>query len=287
MALLVFLRVLLSVSVNTVQKRLLLDGVRVMPVWLVTYLLMAVPAVVLLLVRPFHSSNEFWYNVALGGVLDAAGNLFMVAALRSTDLSIFGPLNAFRPMLALLFGWFFLGEVPTGMGSLGIGVIVLGALVLFGRTEAKAETSRREVAKILAYRFAGLSLSAIGAVYLKRAAMLGSAELTLSGWILCGLICLWGFSLVRRERPLNLAWDGLRTQTRWLLFHTVAFFVMQWFTILIFQQTLLAYSFAYFQLGMVLQVIVGAAVFKEPALGRRLFGCVIMCVGSALVVWKG
>lgn len=287
MALLVFLRVLLSVSANTIQKRLLLEGVRVIPVWLVTYLLMAVVAVVVLLVRPAQVSEEFWYNVALGGVLDAAGNLFMVAALRSTDLSIFGPLNAFRPVLALLFGWFFLGEVPTGMGALGIGVIVLGALVLFGRTEVKPETSRQEVLKILAFRLAGLSLSAIGAVYLKRAAMLGSAELTLSGWILCGLICLWGFSLVRRERPLNLAWNGLRTQKRWLLIHTTAFFVMQWFTILIFQQTLLAYSFAYFQLGMVLQVIVGAVVFKEPALGRRLFGCVIMCVGSGLVVWKG
>src|SRR4051812_45956078 len=98
-------RVFLSVSANAVQKHLLLQGVRITPMWLATYLLMLLPAVIFCTTRSFSSSSEFWTNALLAGLLDAAGNLAMVGALRSTDLSLFGPLNAFRPALALLFGW--------------------------------------------------------------------------------------------------------------------------------------------------------------------------------------
>src|SRR5258706_7941504 len=135
MSFFIITRVLLSVSASTLQKRLLLDGIRVMPVWLVTYSLMLVPGLILATARPLTTSAGFWGNVLLGGLLDAAGNLAMVAALRSTDLSIFGPLNAFRPILALLFGWVFLGEKPTAVGATGVAIIMMGTLVLFTKSE--------------------------------------------------------------------------------------------------------------------------------------------------------
>jgi hypothetical protein len=62
---------------------------------------------------------------------------------------------------------------------------------------------------------------------------------------------------------------------------------MQLLTMKIFQGTLLAYSFVYFQLGMVLQVFIGRILFREKAFARRLFASVIMALGSILVLWKG
>jgi drug/metabolite transporter (DMT)-like permease len=281
-------RVLLSVSGNALQKRLLLGGMRVTPMWIVTYGLMLLPALLLAIPHGVKWSGGFWFNVLMGGLLDAAGNLAMVAALRATDLSVFGPLNAFRPVLALLFGWLFLGEVPSRSGGAGVVVIVLGALLLLGKPGANAPRPvPREVAKVLGLRLAGLSLSTVGAVFLKRAALLGPAETTLAGWIVCGLSCLALFSLGRGSQPLAEVSQTFREQPGWLAVHALLFFVMQWLTIKIFQSTLLAYSFAWFQLGMVLQVLTGGILLKEPAMGRRVFGCAVMCIGCALVLWKG
>src|SRR3954464_13588583 len=93
-------RVFLSVSANAVQKRLLLAGVRITPMWLATYLLMLLPAMVLCATHTLSVPREFWLNAVLAGLLDAAGNLAMVCALRSTDRSLLFTLFPFRPLFA-------------------------------------------------------------------------------------------------------------------------------------------------------------------------------------------
>lgn len=279
-------RVFLSVSANALQKRLLIQGLRTTPMWLATYVLMLLPTVALCVGKVSSVSALFWGSALLAGLLDAAGNLAMVAALRGIDLSLFGPLNAFRPALALLFGWFFLQEVPSLLGGVGVIITVAGALVLFGRPRV-AEANSGQIWKTLALRFGGLSLSTAGAVFLKRAALIGSAELTLSAWLVCGLAFLIVASLARRQSPATAIFSSLRRQALPLAIHAIVFLVMQWLTIRIFQQTLLSYSFVYFQLGMVLQVLTGGVFFREPEIGRRLIACAIMCIGSGLVLWKG
>ncbi|HUR44838.1 MAG TPA: EamA family transporter [Candidatus Saccharimonadales bacterium] len=279
-------RVILSVSANALQKRLLLRGVRTTPMWLATYFLMLLPAVALCFGQTFNQSSFFWSNALLAGLLDAAGNLAMVAALRGIDLSLFGPLNAFRPALALLFGWLFLREVPTLVGGAGVIITVAGALVLFGKPRL-GQTNLREIWEVLGLRFGGLALSTVGAVFLKRAALAGSAELTLSAWLICGLACLIVATFARKQSPLGVIRSNLREHAIPIAAHAGLFLVMQWLTIRIFQHTLLSYSFVYFQLGMVLQVLVGGVLFREPDIGRRLIACAIMCVGSGLVLWKG
>src|SRR4051812_40963964 len=249
-------RVFLSLSANAVQKRLLLAGLRITPMWLATYLLMLLPALVLCAIQTLSIPREFWLNAVLAGLLDAAGNLAMVGALRSTDLSLFGPLNAFRPVIALLFGWLFLQEAPTHLGGVGVVVTVAGALVLFGKPAIR-ETESRQTWKVIALRLIGLSLSTLGAVFLKRAALVASAEITLAAWLLCGIAFLAVMTTFRRVNPIAAIAMGLRSHTAWIAAHAVLFLVMQWLTIRIFQNTLLSYSFVYFQFGMVLQVFTG------------------------------
>jgi drug/metabolite transporter (DMT)-like permease len=288
MAFLVLVRVVLSVSTNAIQKRLLLDGAGVNQTWILTYLLMLGPATLAAVIRPFGGGALFWRDILVGGGLDAIGNLAMVAALRGTDVSIFGPLNALRPILALGAGWIFLGETPTVVGFAGIGITFLGAVVLLGgKHEASAQVDRRHLWKMLLLRVAGLSLGTIGAVFLKRAAMQSSAELTVAAWILCGLFVLLVFAITRRPGTLAGLKGALGKHRFWLGTHAAVFVTMQWLTITIFQKTLLAYSFVFFQLGMALQVIVGRVLFKEPAFVRRMIGAIIMSAGSGLIVWKG
>jgi drug/metabolite transporter (DMT)-like permease len=287
MGFIILVRVVLSVSASAVQKRLLLDRAGVNHTWILTYCLMLIPAVLLAIIRPAEIGREFWTNILIGGGLDAFGNLAMVAALRGTDLSIFGPLNALRPILALFFGWFFLSEAPTAIGLVGVVTTVLGGVVLFSGNDRSSIPSFRSMWKLLALRILGLSLGVAGAVFLKRAAMVSSAQNTVAAWIFCGLIVLVGFAALRHRDALVTLKPALETHWRWLTIHSAIFLTMQLLTILIFQRTLLAYSFVFFQLGMVLQVFVGRIFFNEGAFVRRLSAALIMALGSALILWRG
>lgn len=288
MILIVFFRVLLSVSANAVQKRLLLDGAGVNQTWILTYSIMLGPAAVVAACTWRGVDAWFWRDILLGGGLDAIGNLAMVAALRGTDLSIFGPLNALRPILALAGGWLFLGESPSSAGLTGIGITFLGALVLLVEPGKRTlPANRREVWKMLLLRISGLSLGTLGAVFLKRAALRSTAEATVAAWIFFGLVVLLLAAMFQQRGRLPKLITPLGTHKKWLALHAAIFLTMQWLTIVIFQRTLLAYSFVFFQLGMVLQVVVGRVFFREPAFARRMLGAVIMSAGSALILLRG
>jgi len=274
------LRVFLSVSASAIQKRLVLTSTPLLGIWTGTYGLMLPLALLAAAVAWQVPPGSFWLDSLSAGVLDALGNLAMIAALRAADLSVFGPLNAIRPILALVFGWMFLKEMPNGAGVLGISITVAGACFVL-------KEDRVEGAKVssfwllLGFRLLGFALSTVASVFLKRAASAASAEMTLLGWITCGLICLVIYGKTRGEQLFP------KREKKWLIFHAATFFTMQWLTIKIFQTTLLSYAFVFFQLGMVLQVIAGRFFFQESHFGRRLFGCCVMSAGAALIVWRG
>src|SRR3954468_24625669 len=155
MALLILLRVVLSVSANAVQKRLLLNRAGVYHTWILTYSIMLGPATLFAVIKPGMGGSQFWRDILIGGGLDAIGNLAMVAALRSTDISVFGPLNAVRPILALLFGWLLLSESPTALGMAGVGITVVGAVILFSDTDPHHATRWSDTWRALALRVTG------------------------------------------------------------------------------------------------------------------------------------
>ena len=68
----------------------------------------------------------FWVNSVAAAVLAVAGYVFLWYALRSTDLSVLGPINAYKAVLGLALALVLLGEVPTVLGLIGVVLIVAG-----------------------------------------------------------------------------------------------------------------------------------------------------------------
>lgn len=277
-----------SVWASILQKQLLTSGTGSGRLWLATYLCLLLPGVCVFTAFPGHTGPGFWINALVAAVFDVAGNLAMASALRVTDLSIFGPLNAFRPALAGFAGWILLNEVPTQGGFAGVAIITAGAFwLLTPPARDAAPELLRERLSALAWRVLGLGLSMIGAVFLKRATLAGSPESTLGVWVVAGGGCLLAaFCAVPAWRK-SLRTPLTPSNRRLLALHALAFFAMQWLTLKIFQHTLLTYSFAFFQLGMVLQVILGRWIFREPDFRRRLFACALMSAGALLVLFAG
>lgn len=261
---------------------MIVKGAPVVSIWNATYGLAIPAAIAAAAWRWAPPPSSFLVDSILGGVLDALGNLAMLAALRVTDLSVFGPLNAIRPILALLFGWIFLREQPSLAGVFGIGITVFGAWVVLKDDRADS-SGRGSVWKVLGFRLLGFALSTAASVFLKRAAGTVSAEMTLAGWFICGWVCLLIYAAAKREK----LFDTESGQGKWLVGHAVVFFAMQWLTIKVFQTTLLSYAFVFFQLGMVLQTIAGRIFFNEQQFRRRMVGCVVMATGAALIILRG
>jgi drug/metabolite transporter (DMT)-like permease len=276
-------RVFLSASASTLQKNLTLGGMSGVQIWRITYAWMSLPALLALALAMKQPVDAgFWRDAALAGLLDALGNLALIAALASTDLSVFGPLNGFRPVLALAFGWAFLGERVSWNGGFGVGITVLGAALLLSSSKGGKTLWTEAAWRSAVLRLLGLALSTLASVFFKRALLSGSSGATLGVWILCGLPVVWlGF---RRAVPAFNEEAPANRGRGFLLLHAAIFFAMQWLTLEVFRTTLLAYSFAFFQLGMVLQVLIGCWFFHEGQLLRRLACCAIMGLGALLII---
>ncbi len=129
--LLICARIFINAWLNVLQKRVLQNQLAASLLAAATFVLLAV------LVSPFlffysfdHLPAEFWRNMLLVAVLDVPGNFFLVKSVGLSDLSLIGPLNSYKPVVALLLGVIVLGEVPSWQGLAGVAIILLGSLLL-------------------------------------------------------------------------------------------------------------------------------------------------------------
>jgi hypothetical protein len=112
-------------------------------------------------------------------------------------------------------------------------------------------------------RFLSILLFSIGTIFLKKSVILGSALATMVFWSLIV------FVFVLLSNPLFLTGgmkNNLQTSKKHL--HTIfvigaRVFIMQYFTLLLLTNMMVAYALALFQLGMALQVFAGCKVFNE------------------------
>jgi drug/metabolite transporter (DMT)-like permease len=233
-------------------------------------------------------SVDFWANILAAVVLAVAGYLFLWYALRSADLSVLGPINAYKAVLGLLLAVVLVGEVPTLAGLIGVALIVAGSYFVIDRVPGQAPSSAyrqftREPGVQL--RFAALICSATESVFLKRALILSSPIATFLIWsVLCFAIAALGAVLLRR-----VAAEAARFRSEWRTYFWLALTtgLMQLTTLLTFDKLQVGYSLALFQLSTLVTVYLGHRYFAERNIRRRLLGSLIMVIGAMLIVTLG
>lgn len=278
-------RVLFSAFSNVFQKKLTHHGFHPFFIVFVSYLVLTGISLPLLRLVPVSvQATEFWINIFLAALLDMAATLFLVMSLSKTDLSVFGPLNAYKVVISMLLAMLFLGETPSIQGFAGVAVIVTGSYFLFPARANKGRMLALFAEKGVQFRFLSIALFSLGTIPLKTAVISGGALTTTVFWCLFGLplagLVQWLF--VRDN--FRKDWQRSRTQLSSFIFLGALIFFMQYLTMLIFSQLLIAYSLALFQLGMILQVFLGYRIFQEKHILRRLLACLVMIAGSLLVL---
>ena len=215
--------------------------------------------------------------------------MFLWYALRSADLSVLAPINAYKAVLGLLLGLVMIGEVPTLFGLTGVALIVGGSYFVVDRAPGQAHghalrqfTRERGVQ----LRFAALICSATESIFLKRALLVSSPMVAFLIWtVLCFALATLGAVLLRRGVAAEVM--RLRGEWRTLLLLAATTGLMQLTTLMTFGKLQVGYSLALFQLSTLISVYLGHRYFQERNIRRRLLGSLIMVIGAGLIVTLG
>jgi drug/metabolite transporter (DMT)-like permease len=278
-------RIFSSPLVNLYQKRITRAGFSPGFVVLVSYsffTLLSVPLFIVL--RPFHFPAEFWISILVLGTVDLLGNWFLVRSLALIDLSVFGPLNAYKPVFALAAGIFVVGERPGMTGIAGVLVILSGSYLLSlpgllnkGRIPGIPVISRGAF-----YRLFAIFLTSMAAVYSKKAILLSSPLITLMYWSVIGLPFAW--AIWRSERKPNDRWSHALHHVRDIAALLVFFLILQISTLMVFKGMLVGYALALFQLSALVSVFFGYRFFGERHVVPRLLAAGVMVAGALILI---
>ena len=284
----IFGRVIFASFANVLQKKLAIQNHHPLFIVMASYALLSVISLPILLSLPIvHLSEYFWVNIVIAALLDMAGTLFLVFSLSKTDLSIFGPLNAYKIVISMLLAMVFLSEIPSSQGFLGISIIITGSFFLMHRT---TKTTNQQSLFMLftnrgvQYRFLSILLFSIGTLPLKNAVMEGQALTTTIFWCLIGFpLAILSYFLFNKREEQSF-FQQAKPVLAELTYLAITLFLMQYLTMIVLSKLLIAYSLALFQFSMVLQVFLGYRIFKEKNIKSRLIACLIMSIGSLLVL---
>lgn len=282
----VFGRLLFSSVSNVLQKQLTHRGLHPFYVVATTYLVLGLLAIPFLgMIEVAALIDAFWINVFFAALLDVGGWMLLVFSLSKTDLSVFGPLNAYKVILSMLFAVLFLGEIPGIQGLVGVLVIVFGSFFLIpASSPGTVGIFRLLLERGVQSRFLSILLFSIGTIFLKNSVLLGGPLETLVFWSLLGLPLILVGNALFLPGGLSKGLSQSRKNIYSIFMIGVTVFIMQYFTLVLLSKMLVVYTVALFQLGMLLQVFLGHKVFNEEHFVRRFFACLVMVAGSIVVL---
>jgi drug/metabolite transporter (DMT)-like permease len=283
---------------NVVQKRLLAPG-SASPLQLVA----GVWGWMTLLTLPWwigawNAGSPFWFWMLTTCVLEVPGNVLLLRSLQQTELSVFGPLSSFKPVISLALAMLLFGETPSISGAVGVAIVVLGTIWLTSEPSSRAEAvdaAKRRAG--IRDRLLAVVLTATASVFLKQA-MAGQSEVrVLAVWCLLSwlLAAMWqALHAVLRRRsgrasgapaPLSDRLQGRQAAAVFII--AIAMLMMQACTISLFARMPVGYALALFQIGSVVSVIIGHRLFGEAHLVRRLLAASVMVAGACVIIIAG
>lgn len=274
----IFIRVAANSLSNVFQKKLAFEGENPINVNFINYLLLSLFSIPLLFFVDFTGINLTFLLYALaGGLTGAVCNCFMVMALEKGELSVLGPINSYKAVIGLIFGMFILHEIPNMYGIMGILLIISGSYFIL-------ESPGALMKKDIQYRIYALIFSAIEAVFIKKVIILSS--ITASFITSSFLGAIFSFIIMNIFSSSKLKLPVKRHSIMYLL-TALCFGLMTFTTAYVFKYMNVGCALSLFQLSIIINVILGYKLFNEKNLIKKLFGSLIILIGSATILIFG
>jgi drug/metabolite transporter (DMT)-like permease len=251
---------------------------------LVSYGILSVISLFLIYDFPIHYvSNSFWLYSLIGGMMGAIGNGFIIKALESGQLSVLGPINAYKSIVGMIFAFILIGELPNVWGLIGVLFIIFGSyLVLDNGNEKFSWKIFKQPA--IQYRIAALFLTGIQAVTDKQVILLSNLKYAFAGWCVFGFIFsvpLFIFSGLTIKSQMKLLTGSMLIK---YFFLAASIGVMVLCTNYVFKNMQVGIALALFQISILVNVFFGHHFFNELGLVKKLIGASIMVAGSIFII---
>lgn len=275
---------IVSNSISNVFQKQLTPGQNPFFINLVSYGILSVFSLFLIYDFPIHYvSNSFWLYSLIGGMMGAIGNGFIIKALESGQLSVLGPINAYKSIVCMIFAFILIGELPNVWGLIGVLFIIFGSyLVLDNGNEKFSWKIFKQPA--IQYRIAALFLTGIQAVTDKQVILLSNLKYAFAGWCVFGFIFsipLFIFSGLTIKSQMKLLTGSMLIK---YFFLAASIGVMVLCTNYVFKNMQVGIALALFQISILVNVFFGHHFFKELGLVKKLIGASIMVAGSILII---
>lgn len=276
----IILRVSTNSLCNVFQKKLAMESEDSVSVNFITYLILSIASIPLLFFIDYSDLNlHFWFYAILGGIFGAVCNCFMLLALENGELSVLGPINSYKAIVGLIFGFIILHEVPTLLGLLGIILIIFGSYFIFDSANPKI-LFRKDIR----YRIYALIFSAIEAVFIKKVIILSS--ITTSFVISSLLGCIFAYVIMKLFSKRQNSNPNKKHLILYFL-TALCFGIMTFSTAYVFKFINVSYALSIFQISIIINVVLGYKLFKEKNLIKKLIGSLIILIGSAIIIIYG
>ena len=267
----VLTRIVSNSSLNVFQKILTSKGAKSSAVNFCTYFGLTVLGVLLFpFFQGLNYTSELMENFLCVGLLGALGNFFIIKALSLGELSSLAPINSYKPVVALIIAFLYLGEQPSLWAVFGIFLIIFGTYIIYDFKKLNNRTA-------FYYRIFALIFSGSEAVFIKKIILLTNIHTSFFLWALSGLIFCSLFLLGAKEK---IKIPSIKEQ----LFLIFFVGIMQYSTNFVFAHMKVSYALALFQLSTLLSVFLGVNIFKEKNLRRKIAASIIMIMGAVIII---
>ncbi len=225
--------------------------------------------------------TNFIFLVLLAGFLCALGTACTIKAVNIGELSVLGPINAYKSVIGLIAAFIFLKETPSFIAIIGMILIIIGSKYIFEADE-KGFSINLIKRKDIQLRFLSLILTGTEAAILKKIILISSVEMCFIFWCFMGLFWTSIFVLIAKK---NLELKSCKIFSI-LIFIAICLGLMQFSTNFVFERMNVGYALALFQLSSIVTVLLGYKFFREKNLIRKLIATFIMIFGSILIIFS-
>lgn len=265
----VIVRIFSNSYLNVFQKLLTSRGEKSSVINFYSYLGLTILGFLVTVIPVFQI--ELLLPVLIMGFLGSLANYFIIKALSCGELSTLAPINSYKPIVALVFGVFFLKEIPNSLDLIGMVLIILGTFCL--------SNHKTLYNKATLYRFLALIFSGIEAIFIKKVILLSNVQSAFLYWAIAGLVFSTILVICSKHR-LRIEKSNFKYQALLVLM----IFMMQYSTNYVFEKMNVAYALALFQLSIIVSVLLGANIFKEKGLLKKIVATIIMLFGATILI---
>lgn len=258
-------RIVSNSYLNVFQKTLTNKGQKSSAINFYTYLGLSIISIFFIKSVPI----TILPNVFIMGLLGAVGNYFIIKALSVGELSVLAPINSYKPIIAMIFGIIFLNEMPSAIAIFAILLIIYGTFFISGSIKGNS--------KAILFRIAALICSGTEAVFIKKIILEIGCMNTFILWCLAGLIFSAIPVVLSEQKPYI-------KDMKYQLLLILSVGIMQLSTNFVFERMNVSYALALFQLSTLLSVFLGANLFHEKELKRKIIASIIMITGAVILI---